>query len=125
MTKAETRNLLTNEHGPSEDTIEGGLVAYVHLAEDGVESRWRRRDTWLIRLSDALQMKRRVAGVGFSGIIIKVSLLFGCILLAIWIFWHSGTLPARWLRFAVRYLCRRRAVDGAFSQIDIGSTRTS
>lgn len=123
MTIPETRNLLTNEPDPSEDEIDEGLAEYIPAAGDGFEGTRKPRDPWLIRMSHALQMRSRVAGAGFGGIIIKVSLLFGCTLLAIWVFWSSRILLARSSRLPVRHLSGHRATYGSFSQTNIGSTR--
>ena len=122
MTIPETRNLLTNERDPSEDTIEGGLAEYIPVAGDGFEGTRKPRGPWLIRMSHALQMRSWVTGAGFGGIILNVSLLFGCTLLAIWVFWSSRILLARSSRLPVGHLCRQCATYGSFSQINIGST---
>jgi len=117
MTSAETRNLLTHLHDPSEDKIEDGLAADTLAAEDDFEIIQKRRDHWLIRLAGAFSMRRPPAATGLRRLILKISLLFGCLLLAIWIFWSSGMLPAWQSRLPVRYLCRSRAAYDPFSRI--------
>jgi len=114
MTTAETKNLLTPE--PSEDTVEEGLAAYTPTAEGGFESTRKWRNPWFIHLSDAFPI-RRLAATGVWRIILKISLLFGCTWLAIWMFWPSRKLPS-WLPLAVRRflgrLCRCRAAYDPF-----------
>jgi len=102
MTTAETKNLLTHEHDPSEDTVED-LAAHTPTAESGSESTRTRRDPWFIHLLDAFPI-RRLADTGVWRIILQISLFFGCTWLAIWMSWPSGKLPS-WLPLAVRRLC--------------------
>jgi hypothetical protein len=113
MTTAETNNLLTHEHEPSEDTVEEGLTAYNVTAEVGFESTRKWRHPGFIQLSGAFPI-RRLAGTGVWRIIRKISLLFGCTWLAIWMFWPSGMFPSRQLPLAVRCSCRRGAAYDSF-----------
>lgn len=99
MNAAETRNLLTHEHEPSEDTVEEGLAAHTPSAEGGFES--TRKRSWFIRLSDAFPIRRLTAS-GFWRLILGISLLFGCVWLAIWMFWPTGKLPSGRVPLAVR-----------------------
>lgn len=126
MSTTETRNLLTHEHEhePSEDIVEEGLAAYPPTTAGGFtcfKSARKRRASWFIHLSDAFLI-RRLVGTDVRRVILKVSLLFGCTWLAIWIFWPSG----KWSRgLTVRCFCRHQAAHDPFSQINIGSTSTN
>lgn len=108
MSTAETRNLLAHEYEPSDDTaVEEGLAGYTPTTASGFtcfESTQERRVPWFSHLSDAFTIRRLRGSTGAWRLIYKLSLLFGCIWLAVWIFWPSGRLPPSELPLAVRSL---------------------